>query len=439
MPVTETASECTHDLLAFIEESPTPWHAVQETVGRLSARGWTRVEETDADWEIEPGSRHFVVREGGSIVAWRMGRRAAAEGGFRVIGAHTDSPNLRLKSRASVTGEGYSLLAVQTYGGVLTHTWFDRDLSLAGRVTVRIGDGPLRVETRLLRVDRPLCRIPNLAIHLNREVKTNGFNPNNQSHLPAVWGMGLAGKDPLTAFVAAELGVQESQVLGWDLCLYDVQPPSLSGLHEEFIHASRLDNLGCSHAAICALLEADEAALPDTSAVITLFDHEEIGSRTSRGAAGSLTRDVLRRLVGGSEVDLTRAAARSLMVSADMAHGVHPNYADRHEPGHKPMLNGGPVVKVHADWNYATESESAAVFRGLCRDLGVPTQEFVTRGDLACGSTIGPLVASSLGMRTVDVGSPMWSMHSIRETAGSQDPPLLVAAMAGVLGWDRAF
>lgn len=427
--------ESTHDLLAYIEESPTPWHCVQETVARLERKGFVEVAEDAADWPLAPGFAGYVVRDGGSLVAFRMGTRAPAEAGFRIVGAHTDSPNLRLKSKADADSEGYALLGVQTYGGVLLHTWFDRDLGLAGRVTVRTGANPLKLETRLVRIDRPIGRVPNLAIHLNREIRDNGFKVDKQKHLPVVWGFNGEDGPALKTWLGSEMGIDAAEILGWDLCLYDVQPPSVGGVHDDFIHAPRLDNQASCHAALEALLAADGA---ETTAVVTLYDHEEIGSRTSRGAAGSFTRDILVRLAGSSR-DLSRATSRSVMVSADMAHGVHPNYADKHEPGHKPMLNAGPVVKAHADWRYATETESSAVFRGLCGDLDVPVQEFVIRTDLACGSTIGPIVSSSLGIRTVDVGNAMWSMHSIRETAGSRDQELMIRAMTGFLGWDERF
>lgn len=430
--MSDPVPSATHDLLAYIEESPTPWHAVADAKARLDAAGWSEVSEGDADWSLAPGGRGYAIRDGGSIVAWRMGRKDPADAGFRVVGAHTDSPNLRLKTRPSLTKEGFALLGVQTYGGVLVHTWFDRDLSLAGRVTVRTGSNPLTMETRLLRIDRPLCRIPNLAIHLGREVRTDGFKPNAQQHLPAVWGMASEELD-VEGFLAAELGVQPEEILAWDMCLYDVQPPAVAGVNEDFILAPRLDNLASTHASLLALIDADEV---DTTSVITLFDHEEIGSRTSRGAAGSMTRDILRRLAG-DDAALARAVTRSMMVSADMAHGVHPNYADKHEPQHKPMLNGGPVIKAHADWKYASEGESMAAFKGLCEDHAVPVQDFVIRSDLACGSTIGPIVSSSLGMRTVDVGNAMWSMHSIREMTGSRDHPQMVTAMRAFLGWDQ--
>ena len=436
--VPDPVPESTHDLLAFIEEGPTPWHCVVETADRLDRAGFVELTEDAAEWPVAPGYGGYVVRDGGSIVAFRMGARPPAEAGFRIVGAHTDSPNLRLKSKPDVTSEGYALLGVQTYGGVLVPTWFDRDLGLAGRVTLRTGSSPLELETKLVRIDRPIGRIPSLAIHLNREIREEGFKPNNQKHLPVVWGFDGTDRPSLASFLSAEMGVDAASILGWDLCLYDVQPPSVGGVYEDFIYAPRLDNQASCHGALLALLDGD-APLPDTTAVVTLFDHEEIGSRTSRGAAGSLTRDVLGRLAGDTATDLTRATTRSVMISADMAHGVHPNYADKHEPNHKPMLNAGPVVKTHADWRYATETESSSVFRGLCADLGVPTQEFISRSDLACGSTIGPIVASSLGIRAVDVGNAMWSMHSIREMAGSRDHALMVRAMTGFLAWDQRF
>ena len=430
--------ESTTDLLAYIEEGPTPWHCAGETIARLVARGFVEVSEDAADWPLQPGFCGYVVRDGASVVAFRMGGRAPAEAGFRIVGAHTDSPNLRLKSHPDGAAEGYALLGVQTYGGVLLHTWFDRDLGLAGRVTRRTGSSPLQLTTRLVRVDRPIGRIPNLSIHLNRGVNDTGFLINAQTHLPVVWG--FAGDDgpALRSLLSREMGVAPDSILGWDLCLYDVQPPSIGGVHDDFIYAPRLDNQASCHAALLALLAGGDP-LPDTTSVISLYDHEEIGSRSSRGAAGSMTRDILSRLAGGTSTDLSRACSRSVMVSADMAHGVHPNYADKHEPAHKPLLNAGPVIKTHANLRYATEAESSAVFRGLCADLGVPTQEFVIRTDLGCGSTIGPIVSSSLGIRTVDVGNAMWSMHSIREMAGSRDQGHMVRAMTGFLGWDERF
>jgi aspartyl aminopeptidase len=252
-------------------------------------------------------------------------------------------------------------------------------------------------------------------------------------------GSGEAGR--FKSFVASELGVEPERVLGWDLCLYDVQAPCVSGAAGDFVHAARLDNLGSCHAGLAALLggagsggEAGTAGA-DASSVVALFDHEEVGSRSTRGAESSFLRDVLQRLAGREPEALLRASARSFIVSADMAHGVHPNYADRHEPEHRPVLNGGPVLKTHVEWRYATDAETMAVFRGLCADLSVPLQDFVIRSDLACGTTIGPIVAANLGIRTVDVGNPMLSMHSCREMAGAQDAERMIRVMEAFLGW----
>jgi aspartyl aminopeptidase len=423
----------TTDLLAYIEASPTPWHCVAETEARLKAAGYASVAETDAAWPTEPGATLYVVRGGGSIVAWRQGTAPTADAGFRVIGAHTDSPNLRVKPNPDRHNVGYHSLGVETYGGVLLATWPDRDLGIAGRVTVA-DDGGIRTE--LLRVDRPVCRIPNLAIHLNRGVNKDGLVLNKQKHLPAVWALGDT-KEPgaFAAWLAGETGEEEGSILGWDLCLYDVQPPAVGGRDDAFIFASRLDNQHNCFCGLSALLDSADDGETAATAVLALFDHEEIGSRSSRGAMSSFLRDVLTRIVGGTSGAMARASAHSFLVSADMSHGVHPNHSDLHDPEHRPMLNGGPVLKTHNEWRYATDVESSAAWRAICRDAGVPLQEFVNRTDLACGSTIGPIVASSLGMRGVDVGCAQWSMHSIRETAGADDPPLMIAAMRRFFGW----
>ena len=423
----------TADLLAYIEASPTPWHCVAETAARLEAAGYTSVDETAKDWPGDAGAKLYVTRGDGSIIAWRMGSAPPADAGFRVIGAHTDSPNLRVKPKPDRHNVGYHTLGLETYGGVLLATWPDRDLGLAGRVTVTDGDA---MRTELIRVDRPICRIPNLSIHLNRGVNKDGLILNQQTHLPAVWAIGdTETPGAFAAWLAGEAEVATDDVLGWDLCLYDVQPPAFGGRDDAFIFAPRLDNQHSCHSGLSALLASDEDDAPKATSVLALFDHEEIGSRSSRGAQGSFLRDVLTRVAGGTASDMARATASSFLVSADMSHGVHPNYADKHDPQHRPMMNGGPVLKTHNEWRYATDVESSATWRAICRDAGVPCQEFVNRTDLACGSTIGPIVASSLGMKGVDVGCAQWSMHSIRETGGAEDPPLMIAAMRRFFGW----
>ena len=420
------------DLLAYIDRSPTPYHAVAETVRRLHEAGYQALDEGDP-WDLSPGDRRYVVRGDGSLAAFEVGRRSPAEAGFRAIGAHTDSPNLRVKPEPDVKAHGYRQLAVEPYGGVLLHTWLDRDLSLAGRVSLRGADGP---RTALVDFGRPLLRVPNLAIHLFREIRTEGLKLNAQSH--AVPVVGLEDAPPLPELLAAELRaqgdakVETDDVLAFELMTYDVQPACVAGAQGEFVHAARLDNLASCHAAVSALTAAGEPA--DFTRLVVLYDHEEVGSRSAQGASGTLLPDLVERVVsgfkGGAPQGAARALSRSLLVSADMAHAVHPNYADRHEPGHRPKIGRGPVIKTNAGQAYASNADTAGRFRAWCQQADVAPQQFVTRSDLACGSTIGPISAARVGIPTVDVGNPMLSMHSCREMAGSAD----VEPMLRVLG-----
>jgi aspartyl aminopeptidase len=425
------------DLLAFLDRSPTPYHAVAETVRRLSAAGFRPLRE-DEVWNLEPDARRYVVRAEGSIVAFQAGRESPAEAGFRILGAHTDSPNLRVKPRPDKSGEGYRQLGVEPYGSPLLHTWLDRELSLAGRVSFREPGG---VRTALVDFARPLLRVPSLAIHLQRELALEGLKLNPQQHLAPI--LGLDGAPPLAELLATELrasgaaDVAAPDVLGFDLMAYDVQRASVCGARGEFVSSPRLDNLASCHAAVSALVEAAGRDLGAATRMIVLYDHEEVGSRSAQGAAGTLLSDALERCVagwkGGAAQGLARAASRSLLVSADMAHAVHPNYADRHEPGHRPVVGKGPVIKVNANQSYASDAETAARFAALCGEVGVVPQHFVTRSDLACGSTIGPISAARVGIRTVDVGSPMLAMHSCRELAGSGDVEPMIRVLGALL------
>jgi aspartyl aminopeptidase len=428
--------ELVQDLLSFIDRSPTPYHAVEEAVRRLEAAGFARLAEGDV-WDHSPGARYFVVRGQGSLVAFEVGSQPPAQAGFRIVGAHTDSPNLRLKPQPDVTAHGYQQLAVEPYGGVLLHTWLDRDLSLAGRVSIMRDDV---VETLLIDFARPILRVPNLAIHLFREIKDAGLKLNPQEHMAPV--IGLEGTPSIAELLATELRAQDradvtpDQILSHDLMAYDSQPCGVFGARGEFISAPRLDNLASSHAGLCALIQACEGGPAAFSRAVALYDHEEVGSRSAQGAAGSFLADVLERVVsgykGGEPQGLARALSTSTLISADMAHAVHPNYADRHESGHKPVVGKGPVIKVNANQAYASDAETSGHFAALCRSVDVVPQHFVTRSDLACGSTIGPITAARVGIRTVDVGSPMLAMHSCREMAGTAD----VEPMVDVL---RAF
>jgi aspartyl aminopeptidase len=421
------------DLLSFIDRSPTPYHAVAESVSRLQAADFHAIQEGEV-WDLAPGDRRYMVRHEGSLVAFQIGETSPAEGGFRIIGAHTDSPNLRIKPKPDVDANGYRQLGVEPYGGALLHTWLDRDLSLAGRVTLRGESVPHVV---LIDFARPILRIPNLAIHLQRELNKEGLKLNAQQHLAPIIGLGESAsfRDLLASELRAQnqIDVDPNDVLAFDVMTYDVQPSVVSGVRGEFIHAPRLDNLASCHAGLTALIAACSAPLPQHTRVVVLYDHEEVGSRSAQGAASPLLAGALERSVcgfkGGEPQGLERAISRSTLISADMAHAVHPNYADRHEPEHLPVIGKGPVIKSNANQAYASDAQTAGFFAGLCDPLGIEPQYFVSRSDLGCGSTIGPITAARIGIRTVDVGNPMLSMHSCREMAGTAD----VAPMIEVL------
>lgn len=418
-------SDPVDDLLAFVEASPTPWHAVAETVRRLEAAGFRPLDERHR-WDVKPGDKIYVVRGGSSVAAFALGSAPASEGGFRMVGAHTDSPNLRLKPNPQFEKQGVQQLAVEPYGGVLLHTWLDRDLSIAGRLFVRGDAGPRPV---LVRLDRPVARVPSLAIHLDRTVNEEGLRLNAQDHLAPLFAV---GEDQVLESVAAAAHVAAADVLGFDLCLYDLVPPTRGGAQDELIFAPRLDNLASCHAGLSALLRSSSSAPSKPTRGIVLYDHEECGSRSPQGADSPFLPDVLERIVGATDEAgdaYARALSRSFMLSADMAHAVHPNYASKHEPIHMPKLGAGPVLKTNVNQRYATDGESAARFRSWCERADVVPQHFVTRSDLACGSTIGPISAGRLGVRTVDVGNPMLSMHSIRELAAAADVSPMMAVM----------
>lgn len=435
-----TVSPETLDLLSYIDQSPTPWHCVSVSAKRLTAAGFVALDEREG-FSLTPGHGGFIARDG-ALLAVRLGARPPTETGFRIVGAHTDSPNLRLKPAAEVDKAGYRSLGVEVYGGALYHSWLDRDLGLAGRVFCR-GSGAIP-ESHLVHIARPLCRVPSLAIHLKREVNREGLKLNAQDHLAPVFGIASDDKDAasaLKALLATAIDVEPERIVSWDLALGDVTPSAVGGLDDVFVFAPRLDNQASCHAALCALTAAGPT---DATQVVCLYDHEEVGSVTSAGADGPLVELLLTRLATGaawgsranadSEAEsYQRAIARSWQVSADMAHAVHPNYADRHEPQHKPVLNGGPVIKSNANQRYATSGETAALFELLCQEADVPVQKFVNRTDLACGSTIGPISSGRLGLRTVDVGNPMLSMHSAREQAGSHDVARMIAVLTRFL------
>lgn len=425
------------DLLAYIDASPSPFHVVKETSRRLEAAGFIRLDERDA-WQLEPGARAYVVRDGGSVAAFEIGTSAPEDAGVRFIGAHTDSPTLRIKPQPEVVREGYRQLAVEVYGGALYSTWLDRDLSIAGRVVLQ-GEGA-RVESQVVTLDDLIIRVPNLAIHLNRGVN-DSLQLNAQQHLVPVAGLGDRAGFALRERIARTLvrdGVTAAtpdRILGWDLSLFAVEPSRVGGLSDEFLFAPRLDNLSSCHAALAALL-ASSGPRPQTR-VVVLFDHEEVGSQSARGAGSLMLRALLSRFLEvfglASETRLTRTVARSFLVSGDMAHGVHPNYLDRHEPGHRPLLGQGPVIKLNSNQGYGTDGETWALIEQLAASVDQKVQRFVVRSDLGCGSTIGPISAARLGIRTVDIGSPMLSMHSAREMAAVADVEPMIRLLCAFL------
>lgn len=409
-------SELLTDLQQFLAASPTPFHAVAEMSKRLEKAGFTQLLETD-QWSLQKGGRYFTIRNGSSIVAWVMPQnRELVESGIRMVGAHTDSPCLKVKPQPELHKHGYHQLGVEVYGGVLLNPWFDRDLSMAGRVSYLSKDGD-RLNA-LVDFKKPVAVIPSLAIHLDREANSSR-KINAQTFLPVILGQGEEKSDfkqLLAEQMRTEGNHSVEKVLDYEISLYDTQPPSLIGLSEEFLVSARLDNLLSCYMGLAALLEADTAE----GALLVCNDHEEVGSMSAAGAQGPMLSQVIERMVPEAEARI-RMINRSMMISADNAHGIHPNFADKHDANHGPLLNAGPVIKLNANQRYATNSETSALFRDLAMTEEVEVQAFVVRSDMGCGSTIGPITASELGVKTLDIGVPQFAMHSIREMAGAQD------------------
>lgn len=417
------------DLLDFIDTSPSPWHAVASTEILLKQNGFTPLNESD-HWQLNSGGRHYVIRGGGSIIAFIVGSKSVVETGFNMVGAHTDSPGLRLKPHAAFSSDGLIRISVEVYGGPILATFTDRDLSIAGRVNVRAPSG---FETRLIKFDQALIRLPNLAIHMNREVNDKGLKLNKQTELPLIFGEsedGVAAEQQFLNHIAQALEVTVADIINFELNVFDTQKGAIWGQHKEFIADSQLDNLASCHAAITALTNTKQ---PTCTAICALFDHEEVGSESATGANGSFLADVIHRIGLSQNLgqeDTLRALAKSFFISADMAHAYHPNHASSYEPCHHALVNKGPVIKTNANQRYTTSADSSAKFIRLCEQAGVPYQQYAHRNDLGCGSTIGPIVASRLGVNSVDVGSPMWAMHSLRESAGVLDHTYMIRVLS---------
>jgi aspartyl aminopeptidase len=435
--LTTQVTEVADGLCTYLDASPSPFHAVDSAAALLTAEGFTEVAETDPT-PSTPGS--YVVRRGGSLLAWSTahldGPDRAAHTPFRIVGAHTDSPNLRVKPRPDWARAGWQMLGVEVYGGALTNSWLDRDLGLSGRVAVRDTDSPGGVGHRLFRTDDPVLRVSQLAIHLDRNVRSEGLQLNDQQHLAPHWGLG-AGPRSFRGWLAELVDADPDDLLAYDAMTHDLTPARRIGADGELIASGRLDNLATSYAAVRALLHAvSEPSGAPAVPVVVLFDHEEVGSTSERGAQSTFLPAWLERIVlaaGGTREDLWRSLAGTVVASGDMSHATHPNYADRHEPEHPIVMNGGPVLKVNNNLRYATDSLGAAAFALACEQAGVPMQTFVTRSDLPCGSTVGPMTSALTGATTVDFGAPVLSMHSAREICGTLDQAGYAAALAAFL------
>ena len=411
-------TEFNQGLMEFIELSPTPFHAVATMIGRLECMGYQCLFESEP-WQLKKGQGYYVTRNDSSIIAFKTGKQDVISTGVRMVGAHTDSPCLKVKPQPEMVKNGYFQLGVEVYGGALLNPWFDRDLSLAGRVSYLADDDEI-VHT-LINFETPVAVIPSLAIHLDREANENR-SINAQKDIPPVL-IKLPNEDKpnfkaiLLQLMKQQHGITDAiEVLDYELSFYDVQPPSFVGLHQDFIAAARLDNLLSCYTGLMSLFEASD----EVTSLLVCNDHEEVGSSSASGAYGTFLKSVLERIAGCGE-EFTRTMTHSMFISADNAHAVHPNFADRYDDNHGAIINQGPVIKTNANQRYASNSETSAIFRRLCHQADVPVQAFVVRSDMACGSTIGPVTASELGVKTLDVGVPTFAMHSIRELAGRWD------------------
>lgn len=410
------------DLIDFLYKSPTAHHSVKTIKERLDLNGFNEVKESDK-WNLQKDGKYYVIKNDSALIAFTIGNGDIEEDGFKLIGAHTDSPGFRIKANPEMVSEGtYLKLNTEVYGGPILYTWFDRPLGIAGKVTLK-GSSPLKPEVKLVNINKPLLIIPSLAIHMNRSVN-EGLNINKQKDtlpLLSLINEKFENDGYLVKTIAEELKVDASDILGFDLGLYEIEKGAIIGLNEEFISAGRLDDMWMVYAGIQALVESK----PNKSTkVMVCMDNEEIGSLTAQGANSALLLNILERItlaLGKDREGLHRALANSLMISADLAHAVHPNVEEKHDPTNRPVLGKGPVLKTAASGSYSTDSYNAAIFEGLCNSAEVPYQKFFNRSDVRGGTTIGPITSSLLTIPVMDMGAPLLSMHSIRELAAVKD------------------
>jgi len=423
----KSAQQQAQALLDFIDISPSPWHATQTVANSLKQHNFTELLETEP-WALEASGRYYIQRDDSSIIAFTTGSENLAEQGFNIIGAHTDSPGLRVKPKPDKQDNGYHRLGVEVYGGPILATFSDRDLSFAGRVHYRQNK---HICSQLVHFEQPLLRLPNLAIHINRNVNEKGLIFQKQNELPLLLGIvndQLTETPSLAQLIAQQLSIPAKDISSWELHICDTQPGTLYGIQKEFLANSQLDNLASCHAGLNALI-SDPSLNGGQFNVCAFFDHEEIGSNSHKGADGSFLTDALERIAKSMGLDsegYKRALSSSFMISADMAHAYQPNFPNAYETDHQVFVNQGPVIKINANNRYASNSASQAKFINLCEQAGVPFQQYSHRTDMPCGSTIGPMTSARLGVTTVDVGNPMWAMHSIRESAGVLDHHYLI-------------
>lgn len=408
------------DLLKFIDASPTAFHAVETIENVLKAKSYAELKE-DETWTVEANKKYYVKRADASIILFTTPKNISDKTTYKIIGAHTDSPSLKVKSNPVSSKEGYQLLNIEIYGGVLLTSWFDKDLNLGGRVYTEDKAGNLT--SHLVKLPYKL-RIPRLAIHMDRNVNAEGFKPNPQTHMFPVMGLGAEVK--FEELLQKQIGTQDT-VLSWDLYMYDTEPCSFGGIEEEFIYAPRLDNLASVHSSLVAITEAENGA--NDIMMASYFHNEEVGSSSQNGAGSNFQEATLRRInkaLGKTESEMYETISKSYFISSDMAHAIHPGYTAVHDQNHKPYLNKGPVIKSNANVRYASDGLSIAMFKQWCHASNTPYQYFNISNDMGCGSTIGPMTAAQLGIPTIDIGNPMLSMHSIREMAGTLDHQLII-------------
>ena len=410
------------ELVDFLYDSPSACHGVKATQKILDKKGFIEIKETDK-WELQAKGKYYVIKNDSALIAFEVGTGNIEETGFRLIGAHTDVPGFRIKPNPQMISEGkYVKLNTEVYGGPILYTWYDRPLSIAGKVSIK-GVSPLKPETRLININKPLLIIPSLAIHMNREVN-EGYKINKQLDTLPLLGLindELEKEDYLMNILAEELQVNKEDILNFELGLYEYEKGSLIGMNEELISSGRFDDLWMVFAGVKALVNSKENV---ATKVMICIDNEEIGSLTAEGANSTLLNNILERIALGLGKDREgyyRTLANSIMISADLAHAVHPNLGAKHDPTNRPVLEGGPVLKIAASGSYSTDSFNGAVFAGICESVGVPFQKFVNRSDLRGGTTIGPITSANLTIPVIDMGAPVLGMHSIRELASDKD------------------